>query len=66
MGVGGTYVYLALGPAMTEVTVSHRQNDNVEEVGIPPVQSNLCTPLTAVSTAVRNKVTKTHCPKSNR
>ena len=29
----------------------------------PPVESSLCTPLIAVSTAVRNKVTKTHCPK---
>ena len=45
--------------AKTEETVSHRQNDNVKEVGTPPVQCNLCTPLIALSTVERNKVTKT-------
>ena len=30
-----------------------------QEEGTPPVRSNLCTPLIAVSTALRNKVTKT-------
>ena len=38
---------------------SHRQNNNVKEVGTPPVRSKLCTPLIAVSTAVRNNVVKT-------
>ena len=49
----------AVRPAKTEETVSHRQNNDVKDVGTPPVQSSLCTSLTAVSTAVRNKVTKT-------
>ena len=35
------------------------KNNTVKQVGSPPVSSNLCNPLTAVSTAVRNKVTKT-------
>ena len=35
-GGSGTYEYLALRPAKTEETVSHRRNDNVEEVGTPP------------------------------
>ena len=35
------------------------QTNNVKDVGTPPVPSNLCTSLTAVSTAVRRKVTKT-------
>ena len=48
-----------LQPAKTEETVSHRQNNGVSEVGTSPVPSNLSTSLTAVSTAVRNKVTKT-------
>ena len=63
-GAGGgvnTYGYLvhALRPVNTEETVSHRQNSNVKEVGTPPMRSNLCTSLITVSTAVRNKVTKT-------
>ena len=45
-------------PVKTEETVSHRRNYNVMEVGTPPMRSNLCTPLTAVSTAVRSEVTK--------
>ena len=49
----------ALRPAKTEETVSHDQNNNDKEVGPLPVRSNLCTPLIAVSTAVREKVTKT-------
>ena len=60
-GVGsGTCEQLVpnLRPVKTEETVSHRQND-VKEVGTPPAPSNLSTSLTAVSTAVRNKVTKT-------
>ena len=40
-------------------TVSHRQNNTVKEVGTPPVGSNLCISLIAVSTAVRSKVTQT-------
>ena len=35
------------------------KNNNVKEVETPPARSNLCTALTAVSTAVRIKVTKT-------
>ena len=35
------------------------KNNNVKEVGTPPVQSNLCTRPVAVSTAVWNKITKT-------
>ena len=35
------------------------QTNDVKDVGTPPVPSNLCTSLTAVSTAVRRKVTKT-------
>ena len=62
-GAGGadTYGYLvhALRPVQTEETVSCRQNTNVKEVGTPPVRSNLFTSLTAVSTAVRSRVTKT-------
>ena len=45
-----------LRPVKTEETVSHDQNNNDKEVGTPPVPSNLGTPLTAVSTAVRNKL----------
>ena len=33
---------------------SHRQNNTVKEVWTPPVPSNLCTSLMAVSPAVRN------------
>ena len=44
--------------------VSHRQNNNVvTEVGTPPVQSNLCTPQFALSTAVWDRVSKTQSPK---
>ena len=39
------------GGGGVEETVSHRQNDDVKEVGTPPVRSNLRTPLTAVSTS---------------
>ena len=53
----------AFRPAKTEETVSHRQNNNVKEVGTPPVRSNLCTLLTDVLTIVRNKVTKTMSEK---
>ena len=49
----------ALRPAKAEETVSHRPNKNVKEVGTPPVPSNLCTSLIAVSSDVRSKVTKT-------
>ena len=49
----------AFRPAKTEETVIHRQNNKLKEVGTPPVRSNLCTPLTAVSTAMRSKVTRT-------
>ena len=52
------HVYL-LTYVKTEETVSHRQNKNVKEVGTPPVRINLCTPLIAVSTAVRKTDTKT-------
>jgi len=48
-----------LRPAKTEETTSHHQNINVKEVGTSSVPSNLCTSLTAVSTAVQSKVTKT-------
>ena len=34
------------------------RNNNVKEVGTPPAQSNLCTLLIAVSTAVQSKVTQ--------
>ena len=44
-------------PVKTEETASHRQNNDVKEVGTPPVRSNLCTSLFEVSTTVRNKVT---------
>ena len=47
-----------LRPVKTEETVSHRQT-NVKEVGTPPARSNLSTSLTAVSTAVPDKVTRT-------
>ena len=67
-GAGGsdTYGYLvhALRPVQTQETVSCRQNSNVKEVGTQPVRSNLCTSLTAVLTAVRNKVTKTRSEKA--
>ena len=54
-GGSGTYEDLVQAPqhAKTEETVSHHQNNNVKEVGTPPVPSNLCTPLTAVSTGAR-------------
>ena len=54
-GGSGTYEELVQAPqhAKTEETVSHRQNNNVKEVGTPPVRSNLCTSLIAVSTAAR-------------
>ena len=48
-----------LWPIKTELTISHHQNNKVKEVGTPPVQSNLCASLIAVSTAVWSKVTKT-------
>ena len=43
----------------TEETVSHRQNNDVKEVGTPPAPSDTSTSLTVVSTAVLSKVTKT-------
>ena len=52
-----------LRPAKIEETVSRHQNISVKEVGTPPVRSNLCTPLIAVRTAVRSKVTKTMSKK---
>ena len=61
MGVGGRdeQFVKTLQPAKTEETVSHRQNNGVSEVGTSSEPSNLSTSLTAVSTALRNKVTKT-------
>ena len=53
-----TSSFQALRPAKTAETVSHRQNSNVKEVGTPPVLSNLCAPRLALSTVVRNRVTK--------
>ena len=51
-------------PVKTEETVSHHQNNkNIKEVGTPPVQSNLCTSLIAVSRAVQSKDTKTASEK---
>ena len=47
------------GPGKTKETASHRQNNRVKELGTLPVPSNLCTPLIAVSTAVRSRVPKT-------
>ena len=54
-GRSGTYEELVQAPqhAKTEETVSHHQNNNVKEVGTPPVRSNLCTSLIAVSAAAR-------------
>ena len=43
----------------TEETANRLQTNNVKEVGTPPVRSNLCTLVIAVSTAVRNKVVRT-------
>ena len=37
--------------------------NSVKEVGIPPVPSSLCTSLTAVSTALRSRITKTMSKK---
>ena len=54
----------ALQPAKTEETISHHQNNDVKEVGTPPVQISLCTPLGDVLIAVWNKVTKTVSEKS--
>ena len=45
-----------LRPAKTEETVSLRQNNDVKYVGTPPMPSNLCTSLIAVSTAVRSEL----------
>ena len=47
----GTYEWLvrALRPVKTEETVSHRQNNNLMEVGTRPERRSLCTSLTAVS-----------------
>ena len=53
----------ALRPIKTEETVSHDQSNNDKEVRPIPVRSNLCTPLIAVSTAVREKVIKTESEK---
>ena len=55
-GVENTYEQPvpAFRPVKTEETVSHRQNNDVKEVGTPPVPSNLCTPQLALSTAVPN------------
>ena len=49
----------AFRPAKTEETVTTARTTVLKEVGTPPVRSNLCTPLTAVPTATRSKVTKT-------
>ena len=43
-------------PQMTE---GLRRNNNAKAVVTSPVRSNLCTPLIAVSTAVRSSDTKT-------
>ena len=37
--------------------------NNLKEVGIPPLPSSLCASLTAVSTALRSKITKTMSEK---
>ena len=60
-GGGGGIEYLwvqVLWPTKTKETISHFQNNNVKEAGSPPVWSNMCTSLIAVSSAVLNKVTK--------
>ena len=44
-----------LWPVKTKQTVSHCQNNNVKEEGIPPARNNLCTLQLAVSTAVWNR-----------
>ena len=57
---------LCVRPVKTEETVSHRQNNNVKEVGTPrppQMRSNFCTSLIALSTAGRNKVTQTGSEK---
>ena len=47
-------------PLKTEEAVDHRRNNNnAKAVVTSPVRSNLCTPLIAVSTAVRSSDTKT-------
>ena len=47
-------------PQKTEEAVDHRQNNSyVKAVGSSSVRSNYCTPLFAVSTALRSRVTKT-------
>ena len=59
-----------LRPAKTEETVSHRQSNDVKEVGTSPVQSNLCTSCTMPHTnhtktcecvSERNIVTMDEC-----
>ena len=60
---GGGELVPALRPAKTEETISHRQNNNVKEMGTPPVRRNLCTTLITLSTAVGNNVTKTASEK---
>ena len=49
------------GNGKTEETINHRQNNNVKEMRIPPVPSNLFTSLTAVAVLIaeRSKVTET-------
>ena len=53
------FLVRSLRPVKIKETVSHHQNNSVKEVGTPSEPSNLCTPLTAISTAALNKVTKT-------
>ena len=59
MGVGGNRVLAsALRPVKTEKTVSHRQNNHAKGVGTPVIQSNWCTLITAVSTAVQKRISE--------
>ena len=55
-GRGDRVLASALRSVKTEKTVSHRQNNNAKEVGTLLMQSNWCTLLTAVSTAVQKRV----------
>ena len=59
-GWKGEWFVHTLQRTKTEEAVDHRQNNNyVKAVGTSPVWSNLSTLLTAISTAVRIRVTKT-------
>ena len=63
-GRGGGYLRVARPSAPTRKDRRDRhaatgQNNNVKEVETPPARSSLCTEVTALSTAMRNKVTKT-------